>query len=324
VNISASRLKKLLISPAKVAIDIMGYKYTDCNFRFAKGHAVEAWLDAKRKLHNPHIGLYYNRSAWKQLSHLFKDSGMDMESMQDEFEVEWSLAHFVKDILSTTELAEEDQETILLEYVSEYSETIKYENLEINIPANARYQPYICGSIYDRSIECVGYIDWLGDSEGIDLKVSSRSVAPTLGDKVQIRIYEKLTKKPFKLVYVTPPTDKVLSGYKKDYNILSMVQEGKAIKDVVTEMCTTKQYVDKVLSRELAAPTCSIVEYVLTEEDIQFLDRLIPRLIDRYMKILTMKPMDIIDLVLVDYEDFHYSKSEKKFIKAHIMGEEGE
>lgn len=322
MSLSASKLKKLLTSPSKIALDILGYKYTDCNFKLAKGRGVESFLESKRRGKNPQIGLYYNREAFRTLKPVIQNSGMDLNVIQDDFEVEWSLAHLVSDLLSTSDLSEQEQEELAIEYMDNFSECFKLQELEINLPENASYQSYKSGNIYGLGMEFVSYIDWLGSEEGIDLKVTSKAGNPSLGDKMQIRIYEQLTGKPFKLVYVTPPNDKSISDYKKDYNILSLIREGMDVKEVVKELSTTKQYVEKVISRELVTPKPSIIEYSLTEEDKQFLDKLIPALAKKYVKILTTSADELRDMLLVDFEDFHFSESEKIFIKAHIMGEE--
>jgi hypothetical protein len=292
ISLSVNKLKQCLGN--KLALRQLGYKDDSPNFKFSKGKAVE----------------YYVAQNVLRLE--------PKKSLRIIFE-EYAAEEIAK--VESKQLSEQEGKTLMEKFDKELRETLKYESiklfdnsivLEYQREFNAQYLGY----------DFRGFIDFIFDNEMIyDLKIVDRlPEEPSLGDKIQIFIYEKCFKLPADLVYVSPPSDGAINKYNKDIVIWQDYQNGLDPKNIVKNNGTTKQYFEKTIANgEPTKPELEYFFYRLSDNDYNFLEKFVPKLIRKTVNILIKSKKDLIDDLIIDTSGFMFNDSERDFVNKLIM-----
>jgi hypothetical protein len=297
ISLSANKLKQTLSN--KLALRQLGYQDDSPNFKFSKGKAVEYFV-AQEAL---------DLQPKKSLREIFNN---------------YSKEEFAKVDLELIKLdiTIEDHAKLMDDYKKQLNETLKYEsiNLELKRVNILEYQVEFLKTYSGQQFR--GFIDFIIDGELIqDLKIVDKLPEyPSLGDKIQIFIYEKCMHIPADLVYVSPPSDGAINKYNKDIALWEDFQNGLDPKNIVKNNGTTKQYFEKTIANGLPTkPELEYMYYRLSDDDYEFLEKFVPKLIKKTVNILSKSKPDLIDDLIIDTSGFMFNDSERDFVKKLIM-----
>jgi hypothetical protein len=311
-HLSASQLKTTLSNPTRTALRALGYKDQIPNFKFAKGHCVEEYVFRQSQGEDVPIELIYNAKAWGQLKSIC--DGMDLQALERQFDTTECVSGLVGNLISTAygfEIADKLHD----QYIDQYTEIGKYSSIDISINDNYKYQVRFESKLFGLSLPFVGFADYVGNHDGVDLKtVDKIPDAIPLGDKIQIYIYELAFNKPFELVYVSPPSTAELDKYNKNEAIHNLHKIGVQANDIAKTLGTTMAYITKVLNAGIGVKPELQYKYAsLTDDDKSMLVWFVPKLAHKTLRIISSREY-IEDLLLTDLSGWNLTDSEKQFI----------